>query len=464
MHDPNSSPGSDRQAGQGKTTDPAARKLVLGRRERRLLSEAVQVDEELVPSFVRPALLVVAALVVAFLLWASLTHLSEVAHAPGEVIPSGQIKVVQHLDGGQVAAIQVDEGQLVQQGQVLVQMDGAQARADLRQMDSRQASLQLRIERLSAFAEGRAPNFRKISLASPELIADQQQIYTNQIASMQSTLTVLDRQIDQKQQRIAQLEKQLSVAQEQQKLSTDFLALRESLAAKKLITRVVLLDAQKAKIAADGEVARLSQELDVVGQERAEVLSRRDDSTNQLRRDALAEMGTASAELAEVQEARGRLQAKVDRLDIRAPVAGYVQDLKVATVNQVVQPGAVLMQVVPTDAELECEIRISTRDIGYVQVGQPVEVRVSAYDFARYGTAKGELHRISATSVVDDKGEPYFKGWVGLKTPYVGNTPGRYPIRAGMGVDAEILTGEKSLMAYMFKPIVRALESGFRER
>jgi multidrug efflux pump subunit AcrA (membrane-fusion protein) len=109
-------------------------------------------------------------------------------------------------------------------------------------------------------------------------------------------------------------------------------------------------------------------------------------------------------------------------------------------------------------------VRINTRDIAYVQEGQAVEVRVSAYDFSRYGTAKGVLHRISATSVVDAQGQPYFKGWVGLKDPYVGDVPGRYPIRPGMGVEAEILTGEKSLIAYLIKPVVRALESGFRER
>lgn len=449
---------------QDKKSGEDLKGVVLGRRERRLLSEAVQVDEELVPAFVRPALLAMAILVFGFVLWASLTNLSEVAHAPGEVIPSGQIKVVQHLDGGQIATIEVEEGALVQQGQVLVRLDGAQAQADLRQMESRLMSLRLKIERLSSFAEVRKPNFAAITSEYQDLVADQQQIYNNQIASQESSLTVLDRQIDQKHQRISQLEKQLSVAREQQKLSQDFLALRESLAAKRLITRVDLLDAQKAKITAEGEVARLSQELDVVGQERAEIVSRREDATNQLRRDALAEMGAASAELAEVQEAVGRVQAKVDRLSVRAPVTGYVQDLKVATVGQVIQPGAILMQIVPEDASLECEVRIATRDIGYVQVGQGVDVRVSAYDFARYGTAKGVLHRISATSVVDPQGQPYFKGWVSLKTPYVGTIPGRYPIRAGMGVEAEILTGEKSLMAYMFKPIVRALESGFRER
>lgn len=438
--------------------------VVLGRRERRLLSEAVQVDEELVPAFVRPALVMVAVLVFAFLVWASMTKLSEVAHAPGEVIPSGQVKTVQHLDGGQVASILIGEGDRVEKGQVLLTMDSTQAQADLRQMESRLLALRLRAERLSAFAEGREPDFASITTEHADLVSDQRQIYLNQIVSQRSTLAILDRQIDQKKQRLGQLEKQLSVAKSQQKLSGELLALRQQLAAKKLITRVDLLETQQAKVTADGEVARLGQEYDLVSDEMAEVVSRREDAQNQLRRDALAELGAAGAEMAEVQETLVRLKARFSRQDVRAPVTGTVQELTVVNVGQVVQPGAVLMQVVPEDAVLECEVRISTRDIAYVHEGQPVEVRVSAYDFSRYGTAKGKLHRISATSVVDAQGQPYFKGWVSLANPYVGDVPGRYPIRPGMGVEAEILTGEKSLIAYLIKPVVRALESGFRER
>jgi HlyD family secretion protein/adhesin transport system membrane fusion protein len=128
----------------GKRKDKSSSGIVLGRRERRLLSEAVQVDEELVPAFVRPALIMVAVLVFGFLVWASMTKLSEVAHAPGEVIPSGQVKTVQHLDGGQVASIRVNEGDRVEQGQVLLTMDSTQAQADLRQMESRLVALRLR--------------------------------------------------------------------------------------------------------------------------------------------------------------------------------------------------------------------------------------------------------------------------------------------------------------------------------
>jgi HlyD family type I secretion membrane fusion protein len=448
----------------GKRKDKSSSGVVLGRRERRLLSEAVQVDEELVPAFVRPALIMVAVLVFGFLVWASMTKLSEVAHAPGEVIPSGQVKTVQHLDGGQVASIRVNEGDRVEQGQILLTMDSTQAQADLRQMESRLVALRLRAERLSAFSDGRQPNFAAITTEHADLVSDQRQIYLNQVESQRSTLAILDRQIDQKKQRLGQLEKQLAVAKSQQKLSGELLALRQDLAAKKLITRVDLLETQQAKVTADGEVARLGQEYDLVQDEMAEVASRREDTQNQLRRDALAELGAAGAEMAEVQETLVRLKARFTRQDVRAPVTGTVQELMVVNVGQVVQPGAVLMQVVPEDAVLECEVRINTRDIAYVHEGQPVDVRVSAYDFSRYGTAKGELHRISATSVVDAQGQPYFKGWVSLKSPYVGDVPGRYPIRPGMGVEAEILTGEKSLIAYLIKPVVRALESGFRER
>lgn len=122
------------------------------------------------------------------------------------------------------------------------------------------------------------------------------------------------------------------------------------------------------------------------------------------------------------------------------------------------------MQIVPDTAKLEAEVRIAPRDVGYVQTGQQVNMRVSAYEYSRYGYAKGTLKRISASNVVGQDGTPYFQGWVELEKPYIGHDPGLNPLQVGMAVDAEILTGHKTLLAYLAKPIVDALSRAFRER
>lgn len=448
----------------GPEVPPEGKRVVLGARERRLLSETVQVEEELVPAFVRPLLGVAALTVIAFFAWASFTRVTEVARAPGEIIPIGKIKVVQHLDGGSVESIQVEERMLVTEGQVLIRMDGAQAIAELRQMEARQIALRLRSERLEAFASRRQPNLAGVAGAKGGMLSDQREIYRTQMETRDTTLSILDRQIDQRSRRIVQLQQLLAGAKQQQVMADELARMREDLAARQLVNRTVLLETRRAKVAADGEVGRLTEEIDVSRQELAEFQNRRADMVNQLRRDALNEMGTARAEMAEVEESIARLQARVDRLVVRAPEGGYVQDLKVQTIGQVIQPGGLLMQIVPDKAPLEAEVRIQPRDVGFLKVGQTVNMRVTTYDYSRFGFATGKLKRVSASSVTGEDSKPFFRAWVLLDKPYVGNTPGLYMLQAGMGLEAEVITGEKPLIAYLSKPIIDVVSRSFHER
>lgn len=438
-------------------------KTTLGSRERRLLAESAQIEEELVPAFVRPLLVMAGIMVVLSLIWAGLTNLSEVARAQGEIVPSGEVKVVQHLDGGVVSEIKVDDRTFVEQGQELIKINGSQVNADLLQIEVRLISLKLRAERLESFANGHKPQFDRIAGSHLDLLADQTQIYNTQMATRKSTLSILDRQINQRSLRIQQLRKALDAAREQQAISGELLSMREGLASRHLVNRSVLLETQRAKVSSDGEVVRLADEIDVVGQELAEIQSRRADTINQMTRDALNEVGAVRAEIAEAEEASKRLSEKVARLVVRSPARGYVHNLKVQTIGQVVQPGAIMMQIVPTDAPLEAIVHIAARDIGYVKVGEQVKMQVSTYDYTRFGFANGTLKKISATNLVDDKGQPYFEGWVALSKPYVGDKPANL-LQPGMGVEAEILTGQRTLLAYLLKPLRDINLRSFGER
>lgn len=221
----------------------------------------------------------------------------------------------------------------------------------------------------------------------------------------------MGRQIEQRKRRLEQLEDSLSSAKRHQQLTAELIVMREDLGKRKLIDRTTLYETRRAQVTAEGEVARITQEIDVVNQELAESETRLLDTDNQLRGDASKELGTTRAEMAEVEETLQRLGARVERLEVRAPARGYVHDLKVQTVGQVIQPGALLMQIVPDDTPLNAEVKIAPRDIGYVQVGQAVNMRVSAYEYSRYGFAKGTLNRISASNMVGDDGTPIL--WVG---------------------------------------------------
>lgn len=443
--------------------DPV-KKFRLGSRKHRLLAESSNIEDEILPSSVRLSLWLTAGIVLLFVIWAHFTRLTEVARAPGEIAPSGHIKVVQHLTGGVVAAILVEEKALVEKGQILVKFDGSQANVDLQQMEARLAILQLRDERLTALLSGKKPDFSSIPAGTSADKLEQQRIYDSQLASRKSALQIVEFQVEQRRQRIAQLENSLEVARTQMALSQELVKMREDLAARHLINKTLMLETKRAFTAAAGEVQRLTLDVQVAREELGEAQSRRADLANQLQRDASAELGVVQAEMSETMIALQGLRNKVERLEVRSPVRGYVQDKKVSTVGQVVLPGATLMQIVPDDIQLEATIKISPRDIAYVKVGQPVELRVTSYDFSRYGFSKGKLKRISASSLQGEGGETFYRGWVELEHSYVGNVPGKYPLQPGMSVEAAIVTGQKSLLSYLTKPITSALSSSFRER
>lgn len=437
----------------------------LGSRERGLLPESIHVEEELIPDFVRPALMLVTATVILFIIWAAVTNLKEVARAPGEIIPSGDIKVVQHLDGGVISEILTSEGQLVEKGQILLRVSGSKATAELGQMMARLDGLRLREERLLAVTEGKLkPDFDSLEIGKPGMVTTQRDIYLAQLAARASTLDILDKQIEQRRQRVEQQRTALSVAKEHQSLTTELSDMREDLASRRLVNRSVLLETRRAKVTAIGEVDRLREEIGISQQELAESISRRMDAQNQLRQEALVELGAIRAEIAELEGTVSRLHGQVDRLDVRAPNRGFVHDFKIYNVDQVIEPGAMLMQIVSEKPVLEAEVRIAIRDIGFVKVGQHVNLRATSFDYARFGVAKGILKQVSPSSLLGDDKQPYYRGVVELDNPYVGDTAAHYTLQPGMSVEADILTGEKTLLTYLTKPVIDVISLSFSER
>lgn len=443
-------------------TEKAA--VVRGSRHRRLLSESIQLQDEVTPRFVKPTLLAIATLVAVFVGWSYLVDIKEVAHAPGEVIPSGSVKIVEAVEGGSVVGIHVEGGQLVKKGQKLVTFDETQALSDLKQMEARYASLRLRAARLSAFVDGRTPDFSEFAAAQPNLVADQQQIFKNQQDAKRTSAAVIESQIEQRRREITQLRDALSVARDQQRLTGQMVEMRQKMVDRKLIPRMEFLETKRAKVSADGEVGRLLEQIQVNQQTLNESERRLEDLDAQLKRQNLGELGTVTAEIAEIENAIASLRDRVSQLDLRAPADGLVQDMKVVNEGQVIEPGGLIMNLVPIDQQLISEVKITSRDIGHVKVGQEVLVKVSSYDYGRFGGISGKLDSVSPTSFVEEGKDPYFKGKVTLDRSFVGDEARQFYVRPGMGVQAEIITGEKTLLAYLLKPISDAIDRAFSER
>lgn len=439
-------------------------KVARGSRQRRLLSEAVQLEEEVVPQFLRPALLMIGVLVFGLIAWAYVTKMPEVASVPGEVAPSGSLKVVQHPAGGVVKEVLVGERDLVEAGQPLVRLDADEANSRLSQLRGRRASLRIRAERLRAFADGREPDFGWVDAEHADLVAGQMDIWRNQASGRDSRLTVLDNQIAQQRNEVTQQREALEIAERQQTLIHELLDMRRRMVERQLVSRVEFMETQRAGITADGEVLRLRKEIDKSGNALVEIENRRVMEAGRLRQEALDELGTVNAELAEVQKEVERARMTSERLELRAPVRGLVQNLAITTEGEVINPSDTLMQIVPVDEILEVKVRIPTRDIGHLQPGQAVKVKVTSYNYTRFGSVDGVLRQVSASNLIDENNQPYFGGWVTLDRAYLGDRPDQYRILPGMSVNADIVTGENTLLQYLIKPVSDAVNSAFRER
>jgi HlyD family secretion protein/adhesin transport system membrane fusion protein len=438
--------------------------IARGGRQRKLLTEPVLFEEQSLPLFVRSGLIAAALFVVLFFVWASVVSVDEVASAPGQVVPSAAVQVVQHLEGGVVGEIRVREGEMVKAGQPLVRMDPAAARSELDQTRARHIGLLLRAERLKAVIEAREPDFAAITSDYTELVADQRRIWAGQLNAQGSAIDVINSQVDQKTREIRQLRDSLDIAQRQLKLTRDQLEIRERGVADGVVSRQVYLETARGQVTAEGEVGRLREQIQVANDSLSEVEKRRRSLGATQAQDALSELGTVSTEVEQVKNTLVKLQDRVDRLEVRAPATGLVQDLKVRTVGEVVAAGATLMRVVPSDGHLEAEVRIQPADVGHVAVGQTVKMKVSSYDYNRYGTLPGILALVSPTTFMDEQNKPYYKGTVSLGRPWVGKVDGQNPVLPGMSLEADIVTGQKVLTEYLFKPIAVSLKSSFHER
>ncbi|RAU20110.1 hypothetical protein CU669_20135 [Paramagnetospirillum kuznetsovii] len=435
-------------------------------RFRRHLSQAVVFEEGGVGPLVRGTMLTTILTVGALIGWAAVTPVKEVAVTNGQVVPSSFIRPVQHLEGGIIQQVLVKEGQLVSKGEILVKFDPAPALSELEQMRARETGLLLKAERLRAFAEGRIPDFAGAGddLADHGQTHDQGTIYEAQERARESAALVLEKQSEQRRADIALYRDQISAMDQQIDLLAKEVEIRKYLVEKELTSKVVYFNILREFERLKGERARFQGQLKTAREALAEADTRLADQKTKLAHDALNEMGTVTAELAQLREARAKLEDRVLRLDAVSPVRGIVQELAVTSPGTVIQAGGLITKIVPVDDVLLVESQITPRDVGHIVPGQDVRIKVGSYDFARFGAVGGKIIQVSPSTFLDEKKSPYYKGVVEINKPYVGENPDRNHILPGMTVQVDIITGEKTILQYLLKPIYLAATQAFQER
>lgn len=437
----------------------------------RVMADMGNVHESGAPRLVRDTAWLIATALVLLVSWASLTHVKEVSHVPGQVIPTQSVQTVQHLEGGIVAEIRVQDSQLVEKDQILLRMDREQSVPEREQTQARARGLEARMLRLRAFlAEGeKAKAYRMALQREPEYV-EQWEIYQNQQISLKNNLAVLDSQIAQRQTEIDQAKEALRDAYQQLEVTASLVNIRQTLVEQQAISRLIYLETKRAHVTALGEVEQFKKQIENLEGALREVQQRRKQTIADTYRQASDELTVVVNELAQVKELLTRMVDRVERTDIRAPIRGIVQELKVHTPGSVVQSGAPLLRIVPVADEgkevsgLEVEVRIPPRDVGRVAIGQSVVVKVSSYEFSRFGVVAGQLTTLSSGALLDEHNMPYYRGGVTLANPYVGDVPGEHPIQPGMQAQVDILLGEKTILQGLLVALSHSVSGGFNER
>ena len=433
-------------------------------RQMRHLSQSAILEEVGPPRLVRVILMLLSLTVFGFIGWAAVTELEETTKASGEVVPSGSVLSVQHLEGGIIEKIFVRDGDIVQAGEPLVRLNPTSAKAQHEETEARAVSLELRLERLLAFAEGRAPDFSSAPPRFAALISGERGILRQQIDALDQEASVLEAQARQRESELGVLDIQITKMTERVKILGTQREMRERLAEKGLVSKLVYLQTLEQYQTAVGELAEIRGKIRSARNAIEEAGSKMAQLQSQRRNEALEESGRVADDLASVRETSRRLSDRVARLDIVAPVQGIVKGLATNTVGGVIPPGGLVTEIVPMDKELVVEARISPVDIGHITIGHKANVKVTTFDFARFGAIEGTVTKISASTFKDRENEVYYKAEIKLKEAYVGDQSGKNRILPGMVTEIDINTGQRTVLRYLLRPVFQSLDVAFSER
>lgn len=423
------------------------------------------------PSQLRPRLFShvllagIAAFFIVFLIWASWAQLEEVTRGTGKVIPSRQTQVIQNLEGGIVAEIMVREGQIVEENDVLLRIDNVRAASDYREQQARYYSIIAGIARLEAEVSETAISFPdEVLTEAPEQAQTQTSLFNSRQDELQTEMEILRSQAIQREQELAELRNRLSQFESSYVFARDELKISEPLAARNLVPRADFLRLQREVNDLRGQLEQTRLAVPRAETALRESNQRIESAFSTFRSEAFREMQALKTEYAGIRETIIAGEDQVRRTEVRSPVKGTVKQVNFSTIGGVIQPGEDLMEIVPLEDTLLVEANVRPADIAFLRPGLPASVKVTAYDFAIYGGLDGEVEHISADTIVDEQGESFYRIRVRTDLNYLGDDVNPLAIIPGMTAQVDVITGDKSVLDYLLKPILKARDNALKER
>lgn len=431
------------------------------------VSARIAMDEQKVLR-ARTLLYAVISIFAMLLLWSAFASLDEVTRGEGKVIPSRQLQIVQSVDGGVVEEIFVREGKMVAAGEVLIRIDPTRFIANLQEEKAKAFALRAKVGRLQALVNGTAydgqmpEDTAAADGSEAELIlAQERQYYFESRKQLDERLLMARQQLDQRRNELREVEAALQTAERSYRSAQDELNITRPLLSSGAVSEIDILRLEREVSRAQGErqQAHARRQQLLAGIQEAETRIRDVELT--ARNEWRAELTTAMAQLNSLGQNVTGLADRVKYSEIRSPVNGVVQRVLYNTIGGVVQPGHAVVEVVPTDDRLLIEAKIAPKDIAFLRPDLPAVIKFTAYDFAVYGGMQGTLKHISPDSVTDDKGNTFYLIRVETTQKQFRQS---LPVIPGMTAQVDILTGKRTVLSYLLKPLLRARQNAMSER
>jgi adhesin transport system membrane fusion protein len=425
------------------------------------------------PKTSRLVLITTLALFVVGLVWAHFAVLDEVKRGNGRVVPSRQTQVVQSLEGGIVGAMLVQEGAIVDQGQVLMRIEDTKFASEFGEIRERRTAMAAKVARLEAEARGATTlTFpQDLAASAPTVVASERSVFDAHLRKLAQDIDVIAQQENQRRRELDEYSATEAKLTDGLRLLTREAELTRNLFRQKVVPEIEMLRVEQKESEAKGqlEVVRASKQKAIAGIQEAQARSATARAT--LRSQADEELAKSRGDLAVLEENIKSAKDRVFRTELKSPVHGIINKLNVTTIGAVVQPGGNVMEIVPLDDTLLVEGRIRPQDIAFIRAGQDAVVKVTAYDSSVYGSLKGKVERISADTIAEEKAdrgsekaEVFYRVMVRTDKNYLGTSEQPLPIIPGMVTTVEVLTGRKSVLDYIVKPARMLREDALRER
>ena len=410
--------------------------------------------------------LLVLAFFAAFLVWASWAKLDEVTRGMGQVIPSQRTQEIQNLEGGILESMFVREGQDVEEGQLLAKLSPRILEANLREAQARMRENEIAIIRLQAEIDSKEPVYSDaLKKEFPHAINDQMSAYRARMAQYASEAEALESQIEQRNRDVEESLAKKQQIEENLRITIQRRNMVEPLVRQGIYSRMDYLQIVQQIAGLNGDLNAVLQTIEKSRSAVNEARQRLNTRQTEIVAAATDEMSKRRAENSSLRENVAAIQDRLGRTEIMSPMRGTVKRILINTVGGVLKPGETMLEIVPLDDTLLVEARIKPTDIGFIKNDQKAVIKLTAYDFSIYGGLEGFVEDISADSIEDKKGEPYFQVKLRTTKSSLTSREGKeLPIKPGMQASVDIITGEKTVLSYLLKPITKARQNALTER